>query len=102
MTLLTKEVLEPSVSSESEPRRGTSELKYKKKSLWKPIAKNEIRIRTSGFRHHRKGFFIFTYALLLLWAFVIAPYIFDLFMQVLLLGKVSSLAMRQLASIKRG
>lgn len=56
---------------------------YEKKSLWRVIAKNEIRVRTSSFRNHRKSVFIAIYALLFLWAFVIAPYIFDMFMPTL-------------------
>jgi len=56
---------------------------YEKKSLWRVIAKNEIRVRTSSFRNHRKVVFILIYALLISWAFVIAPLIFDMFMPTL-------------------
>ena len=59
------------------------EQKYEKKSLWRVIAKNEIRVRTSSFRNHRKLVFVLIYALLILWAFVIAPLIFDMFMPTL-------------------
>ncbi len=82
MTLLTtEEMLETSVSDESKQR--TIDIRYKKKSLWKPIAKNEIRIRTSGVRNHRILFFTSLYSLLLLWAFIVAPLLFDLFMPTL-------------------
>jgi len=52
-------------------------------SLWKTIAKNEIKLRTSRFRSHRKLFFIFLYSILLIWAFIGAPMLFDLFMPTL-------------------
>jgi hypothetical protein len=61
----------------------TVKLQYEKKSLWRAIAKNEIRVRTSSFRNHRKLVFALIYALLILWAFVIAPLIFDMFMPTL-------------------
>ena len=64
-------------------KNGINELKYEKKSLWRVIAKNEIRVRTSSFRNHRKSIFILVYALLFLWAFVLAPFIFDMFMPTL-------------------
>ncbi|MFW9949587.1 MAG: hypothetical protein ACFFKA_05625 [Candidatus Thorarchaeota archaeon] len=54
--------------------------KYPKKNLWKVIAKNEIRTRTSKFRGHRTLFFLALYSMLSLWAFVAAPFLFDLFM----------------------
>lgn len=60
-----------------------NEMRYKKKSLWKIIAKNEIRIRTSSFRNHRILTFTLLYSLLSLWAFVIAPFLFDMFMPTL-------------------
>lgn len=60
-----------------------NEMRYKKKSLWKIIAKNEIRIRTSSFRNHRILTFTLLYSLLFLWAFVIAPFLFDMFMPTL-------------------
>jgi len=56
---------------------------YKKKSLWKAIAKNEIRIRSSSFRNHRKMYFLTLYFLLFLWAFIGAPLLFDIFMPTL-------------------
>ncbi len=82
MTLLTTEKkLESSGSTNIQNR--VVELQYEKKSLWRVIAKNEIRVRTSSFRNHRKSVFILIYAFLFLWAFVIAPFIFDLFMPTL-------------------
>lgn len=48
-------------------------------TLWKVIAKNELRRRTSGQRNHRIRFFIIIYSLLLIWAFLLAPFLFDLF-----------------------
>jgi hypothetical protein len=56
---------------------------YHKKSLWKVIAKNEIKLRTSRFRNHRKLFFVILYSLLFTWAFLAAPMLFDLFMPTL-------------------
>ncbi|MFX0077386.1 MAG: hypothetical protein ACFE96_18235, partial [Candidatus Hermodarchaeota archaeon] len=58
-------------------------LKIKKKSMWKAIAKNEIRIRTSSFRNHRKLFFVILYSLLFIWAFILSPFLFDMFMPTL-------------------
>ena len=82
MTLLaTEKKLESSETSNVQSK--IVELQYEKKSLWRVIAKNEIRVRTSSFRNHRKSVFILIYALLFLWAFVIAPFIFDLFMPTL-------------------
>ncbi len=49
-------------------------------TLWKVIAKNELRRKTSSQRNHRIRFFIIIYSLLLLWAFLLAPFLFDLFM----------------------
>jgi hypothetical protein len=57
--------------------------KYPKKNLWKVIAKNEIRIRTSKFRGHRTLFFLALYSMLSLWAFIAAPFLFDLFIPTL-------------------
>ena len=82
MTLLTTEKKLESSESTSVQNR-ILELQYEKKSLWRVIAKNEIRVRTSSFRNHRKSVFILMYALLFLWAFVIAPFIFDMFMPTL-------------------
>jgi len=55
-------------------------LKKIEKSLWKPIAKNEMKIRTSALRNSRKIFFFGLYGFLLVWALLIAPLIFDIFM----------------------
>ena len=52
-------------------------------AIWKSIAKNEIRLRTSRFRNHRVLFLIILYSLLLIWAFFLCPAIFDLFMPTL-------------------
>ncbi|MFX0180329.1 MAG: hypothetical protein ACFE78_09055 [Candidatus Hodarchaeota archaeon] len=52
-------------------------------TAWKTIAKTELRRRTSGFRNHRFLLFIIIYAILCIWAFFIAPLIFDLFMPTL-------------------
>ena len=49
-------------------------------ALWKPIAKNEIRLRTSLFRKNRVLFLITLYSLLLIWSFLLCPIIFDIFM----------------------
>jgi len=59
------------------------EIANTQKSLWKIIAKNEILLRTSSFRNHRKSFFIILYSLLFTWAFLFAPILFDLFMPTL-------------------
>ncbi|TXT60349.1 MAG: conserved membrane protein of unknown function [Promethearchaeota archaeon] len=48
--------------------------------LWKTIAKNEIKRRTSKFRNHRLLFFVIIYSISLIWAFILAPMIFDSFM----------------------
>ena len=52
-------------------------------SLWKTIAKNELKLRTNKFRNHRVLFFIILYSFLILWAFLLAPILFDLFMPTL-------------------
>ncbi|KKM90233.1 hypothetical protein LCGC14_1240710 [marine sediment metagenome] len=52
-------------------------------SLWKTIAKNELRLRTNKFRNHRVLFFIILYSSLIIWAFLLAPMLFDLFMPTL-------------------
>jgi hypothetical protein len=82
MTILTdEEVVESSVN---DIRKVESlEQASRKKSLWKVIAKNEIKTRTSNFRNHRKLLFITLYSLLFLWALIIAPFLFDLFMPTL-------------------
>ncbi|MFW9818620.1 MAG: hypothetical protein ACFFE5_03335, partial [Candidatus Thorarchaeota archaeon] len=46
-------------------------------TLWKIIAKNEIRLKTFRVRKNRRLFFIFIYTLLLLWAAFLGPIIFD-------------------------
>ena len=82
MTLLTTEKkLEASEITNVQNRMGEQE--NEKKSLWRVIAKNEIMVRTSSFRNHRKSVFIAIYAVLLLWAFVLAPLAFDMFMPTL-------------------
>ncbi|MFX1589391.1 MAG: hypothetical protein ACFFC1_14650 [Promethearchaeota archaeon] len=50
-------------------------------SLWKVIAKTELRRRTSGYRNHRTRFFIAVYFLLLVWAFLGAPILFNIIIQ---------------------
>ncbi len=46
-------------------------------TLWKIIAKNEIRLKTFRIRKNRRLFFILIYTLLLLWAAFLGPVIFD-------------------------
>jgi hypothetical protein len=46
-------------------------------SLWKVVAKNEIRLKTFRVRKNRRLFFILIYTLLLLWAAFLGPIIFD-------------------------
>jgi len=53
------------------------------KSSWQVIAKNEIKLRTSHFRNHRKLLFLVLYSILFSWAFIVAPLLFDLFMPTL-------------------
>lgn len=82
MTLLTTEKkLEASEITNVKNRMFEHE--QNKKSLWRVIAKNEIKVRTSSFRNHRISIFIAIYAVLFLWAFVFAPFIFDMFMPTL-------------------
>ncbi len=52
-------------------------------ALWKTIAKNEIKLRTNKFRNHRGLFFIILYSFFIIWAFFLAPMLFDLFMPTL-------------------
>jgi len=52
-------------------------------TLWLKIAKNELRIRSSRFRKHRILFFSILYTLFILWAFLLTPLLFDLFMPTL-------------------
>jgi hypothetical protein len=51
--------------------------------LWKVIAKNELKRRTSKFRRHRLLFFGILYGVLLIWGFILAPLLFDSFMPTL-------------------
>jgi hypothetical protein len=51
--------------------------------LWKVIAKNELKRRTSKFRRHRLLFFVILYGMLLIWGFILAPLLFDSFMPTL-------------------
>ncbi len=82
MTVLTTEKrFESSVKEIVEEK--LIETKSMEKNLWKVIAKNEIRLRTSWARNHRILFFIVLYGILALWAFIIAPLLFDLFMPTL-------------------
>jgi hypothetical protein len=46
-------------------------------SLWKVIAKNEIRLKTSRFRKHRRFFFLLIFSILLFWAAYLGPIILD-------------------------
>ena len=48
--------------------------------LWRVIAKNELKKRTSKFRRNRIVFFGVLYGILLVWAFILAPMLFDSFM----------------------
>ena len=52
-------------------------------TLWKTIAKNELKLRTNKFRNHRRLFFIILYSFFIIWAFLLAPWLFDLFMPTL-------------------
>ncbi len=82
MTVLTTEEVIDSTTNDIK-KEESIRFAHQKGSLWKVIAKNEIRIRTSNFRTHRMLFFIALYSILVLWAVVIAPYLFDLFMPTL-------------------
>ncbi|MFW9826851.1 MAG: hypothetical protein ACFFEY_04435 [Candidatus Thorarchaeota archaeon] len=53
-------------------------------ALWKTIAKNELKLRTNKFRNHRVLFFIALYSFLIIWAFILSPILFDLFMPTLI------------------
>jgi len=46
-------------------------------SLWKIIAKNEIRIKTAKFRSHRNLFFVIIYAIFIFWATFLGPVFFN-------------------------
>ena len=52
-------------------------------ALWKTIAKNEIKLRTNKVRNHRVLFFISLYTFFIIWAFILSPMLFDLFMPTL-------------------
>ncbi|MFX1453929.1 MAG: hypothetical protein ACFFDB_01005 [Promethearchaeota archaeon] len=65
------------------PQKSSQRLNHKTKNLWRVIAKNEIKLRTSRFRNYRKLFFISLYVLLSIWAFLLAPFLFDLFIPTL-------------------
>lgn len=82
MTVLTTEELTESSGADFK-RRESLALKQEKRSLWRIIAKNEIRIKTSNFRNHRLLLFLALYSSLFIWALVLAPYLFDLFMPTL-------------------
>jgi len=47
-------------------------------NLWKVIAKTELMRKTSGVRGHRVRFFFIIFVILFLWAFFLAPYLFNL------------------------
>ncbi|MFX0145677.1 MAG: hypothetical protein ACFE9C_16550 [Candidatus Hodarchaeota archaeon] len=49
-------------------------------ALWKIIAKNELKLRTNKFRNHRVLFFILLYSFFIIWAFILAPWLFELIM----------------------
>ena len=82
MKVLTAEELFDSPVADNK-RRKSLFLKQEKKSLWRIIAKNEIKIKTSKFRNHRLLLFISSYSFLFIWALILAPYLFDLFMPTL-------------------
>jgi hypothetical protein len=46
-------------------------------SLWKVIAKNELRLKTNRVRKNRKLFFIVVFTLFLFWALFLGPVLFD-------------------------
>ncbi|MFX1302031.1 MAG: hypothetical protein ACFE9X_01610 [Promethearchaeota archaeon] len=46
-------------------------------SLWIPVAKNEIRLKTSRFRKNRKLFFIVIFSIFLLWSSYLGPILID-------------------------
>ncbi|MHA2051764.1 MAG: hypothetical protein ACW986_19295 [Promethearchaeota archaeon] len=73
------------VNSSSDVKLGENviEVLYDKKSSWQVIAKNEIKLKTSHFRNHRKLLFLVLYSFLFSWAFIVAPLLFDLFMPTL-------------------
>ena len=74
MTILTiEEVVDSSVNDTKKIE--SIEQAYQKKSLWKVIAKNEIRTRTSNFRNHRKLLFIALYSLLSFSLFIVIIFV---------------------------
>ncbi|MHA2008012.1 MAG: hypothetical protein ACXABO_12130 [Promethearchaeota archaeon] len=79
--LTTEEVVDSTVVDTKE--KDILDKAHQNRGLWKIIARNEIRIRTSKFRNNRKLFFIALYSLLVLWAVIIAPFLFDMFMPTL-------------------
>ncbi|MFW9866365.1 MAG: hypothetical protein ACFFEN_09750 [Candidatus Thorarchaeota archaeon] len=81
MTILTTEKMKDSSSIMKE--RILIDVLYEKKSSWRVIAKNEIKLRSSRFRNHRKLFFGTLYSILSIWAFIVSPVLFDLFMPTL-------------------
>lgn len=46
-------------------------------SLWKTIAKNELRIKTNRFRNHRRAFYIIISSLSLYWGLFFGPFFLD-------------------------
>ena len=46
--------------------------------LWKTIFKNEILLKTSSFRRHRKSFFLILYSIGLFWGLYLGPNFFDI------------------------
>ncbi|UCD00819.1 MAG: hypothetical protein JSV23_08010 [Promethearchaeota archaeon] len=82
MTGITTEKIFESPEADIKRKKSTP-LIQEKRSLWKIIAKNEIRTKTSSFRNHRKLLFISLYSFLFIWALIIAPFLFDLFMPTL-------------------
>jgi hypothetical protein len=83
MTILTTERELETLNNRLINNSKKKELENYKKSLWKVIAKNEIRIRTSSFRNHRTLFFVILYSLLSVWAFILSPFLFDMIMPTL-------------------
>jgi len=47
-------------------------------SLWKPIFKNEIRIKTYRFRKNRRLYLVVIFALILYWALYLGPNVFNI------------------------
>ncbi len=78
-----EEKLKFSSIKEDQNSLSSIESRINKGGLWKKIAKNEIRIRTSKVRKHRLLFFASIYAILLIWAFILAPMLFDQFMPII-------------------